>query len=87
MAESKFHRADLGGSGASKVCLVALARHLDARGFLICDTQFSNEHIAQFGVHEIPRAEYLALLTRAVEAPASWAPFDPEVALKGAIRA
>ena len=34
-AESKFHRADLGGTDASKVCLAHLVLHLRRRGFAV----------------------------------------------------
>lgn len=77
-AESKFHRADLGGTNASKVALVSLVRHLAARGFALCDTQMSNEHIAQFGVREVPRGRYLAMLRAGLEGEAAWGPFEAE---------
>ena len=55
-AESMFHRV----RDASKVALVALARHLRARGFELLDVQFVTPHLAQFGCIEIPRDDYLA---------------------------
>lgn len=76
-AESKFHRADLGGSGASKVALVALVRHLRRRGFALCDTQMWNPHIAQFGCQEILREEFLPRLRQALALRAPWSPFEP----------
>ena len=75
-AESKFSRPDLGGTDASKVVLVHLIMHLRRRGFTLLDTQFWNEHIAQFGCREIPRAEYLSRLRVAVDLPVTWAPFE-----------
>ncbi len=75
MAESMFHRADLGGTDASKICLLALAHHLDARGFTLCDTQFVNPHIAQFGVREIPLEDYLLNLREAIGRETPWLPF------------
>lgn len=60
--ESMFCRA----TDASKVCLVHLVERLRARKFLLLDTQISNPHMAQFGVIEIPRAEYREALTRAL---------------------
>jgi leucyl/phenylalanyl-tRNA---protein transferase len=60
--ESMFSRA----ANASKTALVRLAEHLKARGFALFDTQFTNDHIAQFGVIEIPRAEYHARLAKAI---------------------
>ncbi len=77
MAESMFHRADLGGTDAGKLALLALVRHLDERGFDLCDTQFTNPHIARFGVREIPRDDYLARLASAIGKDAPWAPFAP----------
>jgi leucyl/phenylalanyl-tRNA--protein transferase len=55
-AESMFHRE----RDASKVALVALARHLAGCGFSLLDVQFTSAHLAQFGCIEIPRADYLA---------------------------
>ncbi len=60
--ESMFSRA----TDASKVCLVHLVEHLRAHGFTLLDVQFNNPHMAQFGVVEIPRREYLARLQDAV---------------------
>ena len=51
---------------ASKVALVALGDRLRGKGFLLLDTQFTTPHLARFGTIEIPRAEYLMLLRRAV---------------------
>lgn len=77
-AESKFSRPDLGGTDASKVCLVHLVLHLRRRGFTLLDTQFWNPHIAQFGCKEIRRKAYLARLAAAVDCPAPWLPFEPD---------
>jgi leucyl/phenylalanyl-tRNA--protein transferase len=54
-------------SDASKVCLVFLVRHLIDRKFALLDSQIMNEHIRQFGAVEVSRAEYLRMLTRALE--------------------
>lgn len=54
-AESMFHRV----RDASKVALVALARHLAGRGFELLDVQFVTSHLEQFGCVEIPRDVYL----------------------------
>jgi len=70
--ESMFIRPELGGSNASKVCLVHLVRHLNAQGFQLLDTQFWNAHLDQFGCVEIPRAEYLRRLAAAVNVDAWW---------------
>lgn len=61
--ESMFHRV----SGASKVALVALIGGLRCGGFQLLDTQWSTEHLKQFGVVEIPRTQYLARLRGALQ--------------------
>lgn len=75
-AESKFSRPEIGGTDASKVCLVHLIEHLRRRGVVLLDVQFWNPHLDQFGCHEIPQREYLARLGRAVMLPVAWAPFE-----------
>ena len=61
--ESMFHRV----RDASKVALVALVERLRERGFTLLDTQWTTDHLAQFGATEIPRARYLRMLADAVE--------------------
>jgi leucyl/phenylalanyl-tRNA---protein transferase len=80
-AESMFCRPALGGTDASKVCLVHLVEHLRARGFTLLDVQIANDHTRRFGVVEIPRADYLARLAPAVGRPIAWHPFDPLLAV------
>jgi leucyl/phenylalanyl-tRNA--protein transferase len=63
--ESMFHRV----TNASKVALVWLVRILRSGGFRLLDTQWTTAHLRQFGAVEVPRAHYLRLLARAVEAP------------------
>ena len=60
--ESMFSRM----ADASKVALVDLVARLRKRGFLLLDTQYVTEHLKQFGVLEIPRTDYLSLLSRAL---------------------
>ncbi len=60
--ESMFHRE----TDASKVALVALVDRLCRRGFAMLDTQWTTEHLEQFGAVEIPREEYLARLREAL---------------------
>ncbi|MCK4872582.1 MAG: leucyl/phenylalanyl-tRNA--protein transferase [Phycisphaerales bacterium] len=74
--ESMFHRSDLGGTDASKICLVHLVAHIKARGFTLLDVQFRNAHLDQFGCIEIPKHAYLERLTQAVTRPVAWLPFD-----------
>ena len=70
--ESMFSRPEAGGSGASKVCLVRLARHLRRIGVVLLDTQYTNPHMASMGAVEIPAREYLKRLKAALKVPAAW---------------
>ncbi len=70
--ESMFSRPERGGTDASKVCLVHLVQLLRQHGFSLLDTQLSNPHLEQFNCLEIPRADYLTLLQRALRRPARW---------------
>lgn len=51
---------------ASKVALTYLQRRLHERGYLLHDTQWTTPHLAMFGGHEIPCAQYLEMLQRAI---------------------
>lgn len=66
--ESMFHRAD----DASKVALVHLDRHLARRGFTLLDCQMVTSVTRSLGATEIPRADYLDRLARAVGQPSRW---------------
>ncbi len=66
--ESMFHRAD----DASKVALVHLDRHLASRGFTLLDCQMVTSVTRSLGAMEIPRADYLERLSRAVGQPSRW---------------
>ena len=70
--ESMFFRV----SNASKVALVHLVRQMRAGGFTLLDTQYKTDHLAQFGVTEIPRVEYEQRLQRALSVEATWWPSD-----------
>lgn len=52
---------------ASKVCLVYLVERLKQRGFTLLDTQYITEHLRRFGAIEIPRREYLHMLSEALQ--------------------
>lgn len=52
--ESMFSCAD----DASKIALIHLVARLWRGGFKILDTQFTNPHLEQFGIYEIPQEEY-----------------------------
>jgi leucyl/phenylalanyl-tRNA--protein transferase len=66
--ESMFSRE----TQASKVALTCLQQRLHERGFILHDTQWTTPHLAMFGGHEIPNAQYLKLLHRAIRMPANF---------------
>ncbi|WP_129631435.1 leucyl/phenylalanyl-tRNA--protein transferase [Candidatus Oscillochloris fontis] len=61
--ESLFYRE----KNASKVGMVYLIEHLRERGFVLVDAQMASNLTRQFGVIEIPRTEYHALLAEALK--------------------
>jgi len=65
--ESMFHRE----RDASKVALVGLVDLLsdEHAGRRLIDVQWNTDHLASLGVVELPRQDYLARLTRALELP------------------
>jgi leucyl/phenylalanyl-tRNA---protein transferase len=63
--ESMFHRE----RDASKVALAYLIEYLRVRGFMLFDSQVLTEHTASLGAIDIPRAEYLIRLKKALEVP------------------
>lgn len=63
MGESMFHTV----TDASKVALVYLVERMKARGFVLLDCQFMTDHLKKFGALDIPQAEYLARLQKAIE--------------------
>lgn len=67
--ESMFSRA----TDASKVCLAHLVDHMNDRGYTLLDVQFNSSHMAQFGVIDIPRDDYLKLLRMAIQQTVRWA--------------
>lgn len=70
--ESMFCRPADGGTDASKVCFVHLVARLRAGGFTLCDSQYANSHMRQFGLREIPADEYRDLLAEALEVEGRW---------------
>jgi leucyl/phenylalanyl-tRNA---protein transferase len=62
-AESMYSRR----SNASKAAMVFLAGELRARDFLLIDCQLPSRHLASMGAREIPRREFLALVTRSLD--------------------
>lgn len=67
--ESMFSRA----RDASKVALVHLVARLKRSGYCLLDTQFTTQHLRQFGAIDVSRAAYKQLLSRAL---AQTAQFD-----------
>ena len=60
--ESMFSRR----TDASKIALVHLVARLRAGGFRLLDAQFTNDHLLQFGIHEISRDRFQARLADAL---------------------
>lgn len=56
---------------ASKVAIAALVARLRVGGYTLLDCQFMTDHLASLGAIEIPRADYLVLLSAAVEGVAA----------------
>ncbi len=72
--ESMFSRA----TDASKITLVHLMARLKAGGYTLLDTQFSNPHLEQFGVVEIPRDDFKILLSEALATTARFPQDDDD---------
>lgn len=66
--ESMFSREP----NASKICLVYLVERLKERGFELLDTQFTTDHLKQFGAVDVPRRQYERLLAEALEETATF---------------
>lgn len=63
--ESMFsHRTD-----ASKIALAALVAGCRARDVALIDCQQNTAHLASLGAHEVPRADFLAHVRKAVDEP------------------
>lgn len=61
---------------ASKVALVHLVARMKKGDFELLDTQFVTDHLAQFGVVEMPRSGFRQLLASALDRSAA---FPPEI--------
>lgn len=53
-------------SNASKVAFVALTEHLRQRDFMLLDSQYINPHMESLGAREIPREQFMYLLSKAL---------------------
>ena len=69
---SRFRGTAISEPYASQVCYVWLIEHLRKYGYTLFDVQFTNPHIEQFGVVEIPIDTYLGLLEKAVLLEVDW---------------
>jgi len=69
-AESKFHHV----TDMSKVALTYLVWRLRERGFALLEVQYLTDHLAQFGVVEVPHKEYAARLREALALDRCFAP-------------
>jgi len=67
-AESMFHRR----TNMSKVALAELVSRLRERCFALLEVQYLTEHLAQFGVIEIPDRKYQTRLKEALECSCSF---------------
>lgn len=68
---------------ASKIALIALVEQLRRGRFVILDTQWVTEHLAQFGAYWMPRSTYLVQLQQALRAPSVWPIFADDTAVRG----
>jgi leucyl/phenylalanyl-tRNA--protein transferase len=66
--ESMFSRQ----RDASKVALVHLVARLKVGGFKLLDTQFTTQHLKQFGAIDVDRRQYHHLLERAIAGEADF---------------
>lgn len=66
--ESMFHYV----TDASKVALVHLVRRLKRGGYVLLDTQYLTDHLAQFGAVEMARVEYEQCLEKALTVSTWW---------------
>lgn len=66
--ESMVSRATNG----SKIALIKLVEHLNARGFALLDTQFLTDHLVTMGAIEISREDYQRRLQKALDIDTSF---------------
>ena len=76
--ESMFSRA----TNASKIALVHLVAQLRHGGFMLLDTQFTTEHLRQFGGIEIPQADYKTRLAEAMDGDGIFNPVSDQAAIE-----
>ncbi|HQE60479.1 MAG TPA: leucyl/phenylalanyl-tRNA--protein transferase, partial [Spirochaetota bacterium] len=59
-------------SNSSKFALISLAGKLERENFLFIDSQVHTDHVESMGGEFIPRADYIALLKKAVNTNHKW---------------
>ncbi|MFY7827793.1 MAG: leucyl/phenylalanyl-tRNA--protein transferase [Flectobacillus sp.] len=64
---------------SSKVAFHYLIENLRKQGYELLDTQFINDNVKRYGAIEIPRADYLILLRKAIQQPRSFVPDTPNI--------
>jgi leucyl/phenylalanyl-tRNA--protein transferase len=69
--ESMFSRA----TDASKVALVKLVERVTALGVRVIDCQQATGHLASLGAREIPRREFVQLLSESIQYPPTGSPW------------
>lgn len=57
---------------ASKVALIELVSRLRRGGFVLLDTQWVTDHLAQFGTYWMPQSVYLQKMRHAIMQPTTW---------------
>ncbi len=67
-AESMFHKV----TDMSKVALFHLVERMKARGMTLLECQFLTPHLKSLGAIEIPRAQYMKRLEKALAQPVSF---------------
>ena len=70
----------------SKIALIHLVGRLIYGGFTLLDTQFTTDHLSQFGVMEIPRQSYRQQLSIATQQKADFYGASEEDALFAALQ-
>lgn len=82
--ESMFIRPELGGTDASKICLVHLVGWMRYLGMTLLDAQLPTDHTRRFGCIEVRRDLFHGLLERALRLPVRWGELDAGLALRAA---
>jgi leucyl/phenylalanyl-tRNA--protein transferase len=71
---------------ASKVAFVTLVRRLGERGVSLIDCQMKTAHLAGFGAREVPRSDFVELLSKAMKTRPGEEPMNHSVRREGTFR-